>query len=111
ADRAHQFEHSLEVQLPFLQVALDKFQIIPLLVGMAKSEQVAEVLALLWGGPETLILVTSDLSHHHDHVTAARLDRRTAEVIESLQGQELTGRRACGFRPIQGLLDVARTRG
>lgn len=110
-DEAHATEHSLEVQLPFLQVALDQFEIVPLVVGDAKPSDVSEVIDLLWGGPETLIVVSSDLSHYHDHATASRIDRTTAELIESLRIDKLSGRRACGFLAISGLLEGARRHG
>jgi AmmeMemoRadiSam system protein B len=110
-DEAHAAEHSLEVQLPFLQVALDKFQIVPIVVGDATGAQVAEVIDLLWGGPETLIVVSSDLSHYHDHATAARIDQTTADLIQSFRVDELSSRRACGYLPIRGLLEGVRSHG
>jgi AmmeMemoRadiSam system protein B len=110
-DEAHAAEHSLEVQLPFLQVALQEFQIVPLVVGDAPAGDVAEVIDLLWGGPETLIVVSSDLSHYHDHATASRIDRTTAELIEALRVNDLSGSRACGFLAISGLLEGARRHG
>jgi AmmeMemoRadiSam system protein B/AmmeMemoRadiSam system protein A len=110
-DSAHASEHSLEVHLPFLQVVLGEFRLVPFVVGEATPHQVAEVLDLLWGGPETLIVVSSDLSHFHDAATARRIDRETARAIESLQEDQLSGRRACGYLPVGGLLEHARTRG
>ena len=110
-DAAHAPEHCLEVHLPFLQVLLDAFSIVPLLVGDASATAVAEVLEALWGGDETLVVVSSDLSHYHDYGTARVLDRETAEAIEALDPAPLHGRRACGHLPIQGLLRVARRRG
>lgn len=106
-DDAHAPEHSLEVQLPFLQVALGDFRLVPLLVGSAKSDDVAEVLQQLWGGPETLIVISSDLSHFHDHATATRLDGQTADAIGGFHIDDLRGDRACGYLPIGGLLTVA----
>ena len=82
-DEAHIGEHSLEVHLPFLQMICPGFSIVPLLVGTAQDEEVAEVLEKLWGGPETLIVISSDLSHYHDYATAHALDTTTAEAIES----------------------------
>ncbi|MCU7854532.1 MAG: AmmeMemoRadiSam system protein B, partial [Candidatus Thiodiazotropha sp. (ex Lucinoma borealis)] len=76
-EAAHANEHSLEVQLPFLQLVLDQFKLIPLVVGDATGEQVAEVLTRLWGGEETLIVISSDLSHYHDYLTAQRMDQST----------------------------------
>ncbi len=110
-DQAHQPEHCLEVHLPFLQTVLDGFTLVPLLVGDAADEGVAEVLAALWDGSETRIVVSSDLSHYHDYQTAKTLDQTTARIIEALQAEQLDGDQACGFRPIRGLLHLARERG
>jgi AmmeMemoRadiSam system protein B len=110
-DAAHAPEHCLEVHLPFLQILLDAYSIVPLLVGESSATAVAEVLEALWGGDETLVVVSSDLSHYHDYGTARVLDRETAEAIEALDPAPLHGRRACGHLPIQGLLLVARRRG
>jgi len=105
---AHLREHSLEVQLPFLQEVLADFAIVPLAVGDATPEEVAEVLEVLWGGPETLILVSSDLSHYHDYETARRLDQATSRAIEALEPEAIGYEQACGRVPINGLLTVAR---
>ena len=110
-DDAHAPEHSLEVHLPFLQVALGDFRLVPLLVGSVDPNAVAEVLERLWDGRETLIVISSDLSHFHDHATATELDRRTADCILGYRGDELRGDRACGFLPIEGLLSTAERRG
>ena len=110
-NEAHKHEHSLEVHLPFLQVTFPNFRLVPLLVGEASAEEVAEVIDLLWGGPETLFVVSSDLSHFHDYQTATELDFETSRQIEQLRYQELRSDRACGFRPISGLLSVANKRG
>jgi len=107
-DEAHEPEHCLEVQLPFLQLILPQFTLVPLLVGDASDEDIAEVLAALWGGPETRVVVSSDLSHYHAYDHANTLDQTTAEIIEALRGEQLDGDRACGFRPIRGLLHLAR---
>ncbi|TWT79606.1 hypothetical protein CA13_10100 [Planctomycetes bacterium CA13] len=108
-DEAHASEHSLEVQLPFLQVALpNSFKLIPLVVGMATTKQIAEVIDFTWGGPETLFVVSSDLSHYKDYATAQKIDLQTTKMIESLQFDELSGERACGFAGIQGLLNIAK---
>lgn len=107
---AHRFEHSLEVQLPFLQCVLDDFKLVPLVVGNASTEQVAEVLDLLWGGPETLIVISSDLSHFHSYRSAKLIDNETVASIRNLHS--LTSHeQACGATPINGLLQVARKRG
>jgi MEMO1 family protein len=110
-DPAHEPEHCLEVHLPFLQTVLDKFALVPLLVGDAADEEVAEGLATLWDGPETCIVVSSDLSHYHDYQTARATDRATSEIIEGLRGERLGAEQACGYRPIRGLLKLARRRG
>ncbi len=107
-DDAHRDEHSLEVQLPFLQYVLDDFSLIPLSVGDAKKEEVDEVVEMLWGGPETLIVVSSDLSHYHDYETARRLDASTTRAIENLDPSGLDSESACGRVPARGLLVAAK---
>jgi AmmeMemoRadiSam system protein B len=111
SDAAHASEHSLEVQLPFLQALLGSFALVPLVVGDASPEEVAEVLGLLWGGPETLVVVSSDLSHYHDYTTARHMDADTTRAIEALDGGAIAWEQACGRIPIQGLLLAARQRG
>ena len=103
-DRAFDGEHALEVQFPFLQRLLEDFRIVPLLVGDATTDLVDRVLTALWGGPETLIVISSDLSHFYDYDTAQKLDSATTRRIEVLDGPGLTGQMACGYRPIAGLL-------
>ena len=110
-DTAHAEEHSLEVQLPFLQETIDNFQLVPLVVGDARPADVAEVLEHLWGGEETLIVISSDLSHYHDYATAQRLDRDTSVAIEHLQAEIIHPEHACGCVPVSGLLYLARRRG
>ncbi|EGV16590.1 AmmeMemoRadiSam system protein B [Thiocapsa marina] len=110
-DEAHAQEHSLEVQLPFLQEALDRFTLVPFVVGDTSPAEVAEVLDLLWGGPETLIVVSSDLSHYYDYATAKRLDTATSTAIEALEPQDIHYEQACGRIPVNGLLELARRRG
>jgi len=109
---AHAREHSLEVELPFLQVLLGNgdFKIVPLVAGEADGEEVAEVLERLWGGPETLVVISSDLSHYLAADSARRVDRQTADEILALGGP-LHSRQACGAVPINGLLEAARRRG
>jgi AmmeMemoRadiSam system protein B/AmmeMemoRadiSam system protein A len=109
--RAHALEHSLEVQLPFLQMTLGEFSVVPLVVGDASDEEVASVLERLWGGPETLFVISSDLSHYHDDATARALDRETCHAIESLDPEALDWESACGRIPVRGLLRVARRHG
>lgn len=110
SDVAHNLEHSLEVQVPFLQSVLDDFSLLPFVVGMATPAQVAEVLDLLWGGPETLILISSDLSHFHTYATAQGIDKGTVDSILALE-PTLDHEQACGATPINGLLLSARRRG
>jgi hypothetical protein len=107
-EQAHTQEHSLEVQLPFLQTVLDDFSIVPIIAGDALPEQVAQVLTLLWGGSETLIVISSDLSHYHDYKTAQQLDQATSTAIEHLQYEQLNYESACGRTPVSGLLKLAR---
>jgi len=106
-DAAHAHEHSLEVQLPFLQRTLEDFRIVPFAVGDATPSEVAEVIELLWGGPETLIVVSSDLSHYQRYADARATDRATADAILALAA-ELDHDQACGATPINGLLIAAR---
>jgi MEMO1 family protein len=110
-DEAHAMEHSLEVQLPFLQEALGDFSLVPIAVGDASPGEVAEVIDALWGGPETLILISSDLSHYHDYATARALDEETSRNIEALRPEAILYGHACGRNPINGLLVSARRRG
>ena len=110
SDAAHAFEHSLEVQLPFLQTILGEFAIVPFVVGDATSEEVAAVIELLWGGPETLIVVSSDLSHYHRYAEARTIDRATADAILALS-EALNHEQACGATPINGLNLAARRHG
>jgi AmmeMemoRadiSam system protein B len=107
---AHAREHSLEVELPFLQALLGDFDLIPLVAGDADGGEVAEVLERLWGGPETVIVISSDLSHYLPYEAARRADRGTADEILALGGP-LHSRQACGAVPINGLLEAARRRG
>ena len=104
---AHAQEHSLEVQLPFLQEVLGDFQIVPLAVGDATHEEVAEVIEALWGGPETLIVVSSDLSHYLPYQAAQHIDNQTCATIARLQTLD-SHEQACGATPVNGLLLAAR---
>jgi MEMO1 family protein len=110
-DAAHANEHALEVQLPFLQVALDEFSLIALAVGEATSEEICQVIESLWGGPETRFVISSDLSHFHDSETARKMDTAAARAIEELDPERLGEDQACGRAPISGLLLAARRRG
>ncbi|HEX5362921.1 MAG TPA: AmmeMemoRadiSam system protein B [Gallionella sp.] len=102
----HAQEHSLEVHLPFLQSVLKDFTLLPLAVGMATAEEVAEVLERLWGGEETLIVISSDLSHYLPYTTARHVDKQTVQSMLQLQ-QPLSHEQACGATPINGLILAA----
>jgi AmmeMemoRadiSam system protein B/AmmeMemoRadiSam system protein A len=106
----HAHEHSLEVQLPFLQQILREFRLVPLAVGAAAPEAVAEVLDALWGGPETLIVISSDLSHYHPYDEARALDRRTVQAIADFR-VDIDHEQACGATPVTGFLAAAKRRG
>jgi MEMO1 family protein len=110
-DQAHALEHSLEVHLPFLQVCLDRFTLLPLVVGRCRPDDVADVLDLVWGGPETLIVVSTDLSHYHDYETARALDAQTAAAIVARDPEHIGDRDACGAYPLRGLLQAAEHHG
>lgn len=107
-DRPYLREHSIETHLPFLQVSLKTFEICPILVGDASPELVAQALDRVWGGPETLISVSSDLSHYLDDKSARSLDQETRRMIETLDGDRLNAGRACGHRVVAGALRLAR---
>ncbi|MHB8622520.1 MAG: AmmeMemoRadiSam system protein B [Sulfuricaulis sp.] len=110
-DAAHAQEHSLEVHLPFLQEVLGEFRLVPLVVGDASPKEVDEVLDLLWDGSETLIVISTDLSHYHDYKTAQKLDRATSQAIEQLRFEDIQYDYACGRNPVNGLLYAARRLG
>jgi AmmeMemoRadiSam system protein B len=110
ADAPHAVEHSFEVQLPFLQSLLQAFDVLPIAVGSAPAEQVCRALEAVWGGPETLIVVSSDLSHHHTYIEAQELDEQTARLILARRS-DLSDTQACGAGGINGLMEAARPRG
>ena len=110
-DRAHAAEHSLEVQLPFLQSILDHFTLLPISVGDATPEEVEAVLDACWGGPETLVVISTDLSHYLPHDDAVDLDARTAAAIVANRPDAVSDTDACGARPVRGLLRYAARRG
>lgn len=110
-DIAHAQEHSLETHLPFLQLALKQFHLVPLVVGEATPRAVAGALEAVWGGPETLICVSSDLSHYHGYEQAQRLDQVISRAIEELDDAPIDARHACGWLAIRGLLLAARRHG
>jgi AmmeMemoRadiSam system protein B len=106
---AHALEHCLEVQLPFLQSVLGSFRLVPLVVGEATPAEVAEVLDALWGGEETLVVVSSDLSHYLDYRTAQEVDGETARAIRALEPLR-SHDQACGATAINGLIELAHRR-
>jgi len=106
----HAEEHALEVQLPFLQRVLGEFSLVPLVVGDAAPEKVAEVLERLWGGPETLIVISSDLSHYHSYERARAIDAATVQAILGLDAG-ISHEQACGATPVAGMLIAARRKG
>ncbi len=107
SDPAHALEHSLEVQLPFLQKMLGEFALVPFAVGTASVHEVAEVIERLWGGPETLIVISTDLSHYHAYDEALRIDRATIARIAGF-ATNLAHEEACGATPLNGLLSLAK---
>ena len=109
-DSAHAWEHSLEVQLPFLQTVLATFEVLPVVVGRATDTDVAALLDRLWGGSETVIVVSTDLSHYHPYAEALALDRRTVAAIAALDPLAIGDRDACGAYPLRGLLTAAADR-
>jgi MEMO1 family protein len=108
-DAAHASEHSLEVHLPFLQKVLGNFSLVPLVVGEAAPQDVAQVLELFWDDPHTLIVISSDLSHYHAYRDAQQRDRATSKAIEALAPEHIGYDDACGRNPVNGLLQLART--
>jgi len=110
ADEPHAWEHALEVQLPFLQATLEAFELVPLVVGDASPRDVAEVLDSLWGGEETVVVVSSDLSHYHEHALASQIDSATVKSVLALEAR-LDHEQACGATAINAALLCARRRG
>jgi AmmeMemoRadiSam system protein B/AmmeMemoRadiSam system protein A len=109
SDAAHALEHSLEVQLPFLQETLGTFSLVPFAVGMASVAEVAQVIERLWGGAETLIVISTDLSHYHAYEEAQRIDGNTISRISGF-ATDLDHDEACGATPLNGLLQIAKTK-
>jgi MEMO1 family protein len=111
-DHAHGPEHSLEVQLPFLQRVLgDHWKLVPAIAGAAAAGPVADALEPLWGAPGTVFVISSDLSHYHDQTTARRLDHETAVAIAAAAWEQLGGEDACGVVPVRGALELTRRHG
>jgi len=110
SDEAHADEHSLEVHLPFLQSVLDNFQLVPIVIGICTARHVEALLDALWGGDETAIVVSSDLSHFHSYSEAREIDANTTARIEALD-TDLHGEDACGAYALNGLMLAAKDRG
>lgn len=110
-DKAHAAEHSLEVHVPFLQKVLGDFQLVPLVAGETPRDVVAAVLDAVWGGPETLVVISTDLSHYLDYAACRQADNATVAAIEQLDPSTIGGDRACGRVPVGGLLQTAKARG
>lgn len=108
ADSPHRLEHSLEVQLPFLQLILGQFSLLPLLVGQASPEEVDQIIEEFWDEPETLFVISTDLSHFLDYDTARARDAKTALAIENLDYESLEFDQACGRTPVAGMLLAAK---
>jgi hypothetical protein len=112
ADLPHAPEHSLEVQLPFLQRVLQhEFSVLPVVIGEMPTSAVADLVAELWGGDDTLVVVSTDLSHYLDDATARRIDEATAEAITGLRPEAIGDGAACGYRALRGLVEHARRAG
>lgn len=107
----HEQEHSLEVHIPFLQEIIGDFKLVPIVVGETPPAAVADALEKLWGGPETAIVISSDLSHFLDYDAAQQIDQRTCEAIENLDPTTIERNGACGRFPVGGLLHYAKTHG
>ena len=110
SDEAHANEHSLEVHLPFLQTVLDDFRLVPIVVGVCPPQDVEAALEALWGGDETLIVISSDLSHFHSYADARELDGNTTARIEA-RDASLHGEDACGAYALNGLMLAAKAKG
>ena len=110
-DQAHSLEHSLEVHLPFFQHILKDFQLVPVVAGDATAEQVSQFVELALRQQNSLLVISSDLSHYHDYNTAKRLDNDTCNAIESLAVEQLDSKHACGYIPVRGLLKYAKEHG
>ena len=107
-DQAHSMEHSLEVHLPFLQLTLDEFSLVPIVAGDASPEDVSQLISLACRADDTLLVISSDLSHYHDYQTAKRLDQDTCDAIEELDIRGVDSQHACGYIPVRGLLAYAK---
>lgn len=107
SESAHKEEHSLEVQLPFLQEVLNDFTLVPLVIGSVSSDDVAEVINLLWGDEQTLIVISTDLSHYHSYYEAKQLDRSTSDAVTNLRPELIDYEDACGRDGLKAIIAVA----
>ena len=107
-DQAHSMEHSLEVHLPFLQLTLNEFTLVPIVAGDASPDDVSQLISVACRADDTLLVISSDLSHYHDYQTAKRLDQDTCDAIESLDIRGVDSQHACGYIPVRGLLAYAK---
>ncbi|MCS3903498.1 AmmeMemoRadiSam system protein B [Methylohalomonas lacus] len=110
-DTPHAAEHSIEVQLPFLQTLFRNFELLPVVVGDARATSVARLLEQVWGGPETRIVISTDLSHYQNYTAANAIDSATSAAIRTLQYEAIGPEQACGCMPLRGLLYYAREHG
>ncbi len=110
-ESAHAQEHSIEVQLPFLQTALSGFAIVPLLTGSVTADEVARVLQASWDGADTVIIVSTDLTHYLPYDVAAEVDAQTASAVVNLDPDAIGDDSACGHDALRGMLLVARMNG
>ena len=108
SDFAHQAEHSLEVHLPFLQTVLDEFSLVPIAVGHMDASDVMNMLDFFWDDSATFFVISSDLSHFHQYLSAQKIDQQTTYAIEQLQSDAISGEMACGVYPVNGLLELAK---
>jgi AmmeMemoRadiSam system protein B len=109
-DDAHAQEHSLEVELPFLQFVLNTFTLVPIVVGESTDWELSDAIDRVWGGPETRFVISSDLSHYLPYEQAVKTDRITADAVEKLQPERIGESQACGRTPIRAMLIAARGR-
>ncbi len=107
-DQAHAMEHSLEVHLPFLQMTLHEFSLVPIVAGDASPDQVNQLIEVACKADDTLLVISSDLSHYHDYETAKRMDQDTCQAIEALDIRSVDSHHACGYIPVRGLLNYAK---
>ncbi len=106
SDEANAPEHSIEVHLPFIEAVLPNVKVLPLLNGDVSVNEVTKVLSKLWSRPDVCFVISSDLSHFHSYAEAQQIDQQTAQFINTRNWQSLNGARACGYKGIQGLLNL-----